>query len=1028
MPQFNPGDIVIYVPTQQQAVVTKVLPMQGGMQIYQIVINNQFIMCPEQKLVPQVNVTDEFERCKLGLFGTNEQFVLTNTTFKISNQSTNSIATMMASKTDFKPYQYIPLLKFLYSGSKRLLVADEVGLGKTIEAGHIMLELKARHELRNALIVCPNSLLEKWQGELRERFDLKFKVYGDDMAKDFLNDLRQDPDSIYAIVNYEKLRSKNIMQYVKQHHLSFDFVLCDEAHKLRNHTTATHQGVKHFIKSAKSGIFLTATPIMNDEDNLFWLLNLLDEQTYDNPYLFRNALKENAPFVKALTRLGDMDIPVKDIICDLDQSEIESSYSVGDVVYNKTITIHEKFASVPLYQRIVAESHKKDSMEKRIQMQSDISSLNELNGIFTRNRKKNVMYEEPQAQRHATPFYVPFTTEERQEYEKTLSRYRDKYTYIGTDGELHWEEGRLLGYMTLERQLASSLYAYTEGVTKALLRPDAKFEALMQVYNEVVTKHDKKFIVFAVYNHTIDYLRERFASLGINSIVINGSLSGQERRENLVEFRENHNNKVLIASEVGSEGLDMQFCDALVNYDLPWNPMVVEQRIGRIDRIGQKSPVINIYNMVMQDTIHEKIYYRLLDRIHIFTSCIGDLEAILDSSFDGNRTLEDAINDLKEQFYCLELTEEQLEKQAQQLELALLHEKSNLEEIEEKFQDTLTNDIYFRNEISSMVRNYRYITPSELINYVQSIVAQHLTTCTFRPISEQIYRLSLPLNKPATLTSFLMANRPLNIDRPKEYESFINSIRGEINIDMTFDREYARSHVKVLYIDPFHPLILACMNYFMKHSTRDNTFQFTLSASDFSDLSQIPAGEYFLGVYRLGIEKHIYDAVQNVVTEIPLLYNVEKGEMISGKEEAMRFMGQAQQNAQMCPAGIVCDGGVVDKLCATFTREIGNISETKVQDAALHLESSKQMEINRLEEYYANRIRQQEQVVEDLKWLKYLDDEESKNRYRTLPMQEKNLADLKVEREEAIQKVSNGHVQLSMPATLISLNHVIVQP
>lgn len=1028
MPQFNKGDIVIHVPTKQQAVVTKVLPMQGGMQIYQIAFNGQFAMCPERQLVPQVNVTDEYERCKLGLFGTNEQFVLTNTTFKISNQSTNSIATMMASKTDFKPYQYIPLLKFLYSGNKRLLVADEVGLGKTIEAGHIMLELKARHELRNALIVCPNSLLEKWQDELRERFDLKFKVYGEEMTSEFLYDLKQERDSLYAIVNYEKLRSQKVMQFAKQNLISFDFVLCDEAHKLRNHTTATHQGVKHFIKTAKSGIFLTATPIMNDPDNLFWLLNLLDEQTYDNPYLFRNALKENAPFVKALTRLGDMDIPLRDIISDLDQSEIESSYSVGDVEYKKNITIHEKFASVPLYQRVVAESRKEDSMEKRIQMQSDISSLNVINGIFTRNRKKDVMYEEAQAQRHATPYYIPFTPEERKEYDETLARYKDQYTYIGNDGELHWVDGRLLGYMTLERQLASSLFAYTEGPVNALLRPDAKFDALLKVYDEVVEKHNKKLIVFAVFNHTIEYLRERFAKHGVSTIVINGSLNGQERRENLVEFRDNPLNKVLIASEVGSEGLDMQFCDALVNYDLPWNPMVVEQRIGRIDRIGQKSPVINIYNMVMQDTIHEKIYYRLLDRINIFTSCIGDLEAILDSNFDEGRTLEEAIKDLKEQFYCLELTEAQMEKQAQQLELALIREKSNLSKIEEKFQDTLTNDIYFRNEISSMVRNYRYITPNELINYVQSIVAQHLTTCTFQPISEYIYRLSVPLNKQTTLTNFLTANRPLNIDRPKEYESFINSIRGEADIDMTFDREYARSHAKALYIDPFHPLILACMNYFSKNSMPDNTFQFTLSASDFSDLDQIQAGEYFLGIYRLGIEKHIYDAVQNIEMEIPLLYSVNKGQIIAGREESLRFMGQAQQNAQMCPAGIKCDAGIVDNLCATFTRKIVNISDAKVQDAAIHLESSKQMEINRLEEYYANRIRQQEQVVEDLKWLKYLDDEDSKNRYRTLPMQEKNLADLKIEREEAIQKVSNGSVKLSMPATLISLNHVIVQP
>lgn len=1027
MPQFQVGDSVIYVRSQQPAVVTQVLPMQGGMQIYQIFVNGQYTMCPEQQLIPQVNISDEFEKCKLGIFGTNEQFVLTNTSFKIGNQSSNSIATMMASKTDFKPYQYIPLLKFLYSGNKRLLVADEVGLGKTIEAGHIMLELRARHELRNALVICPNSLLEKWHDELEERFDMKFKVYGEGMNQEFKRDIKQQRDSLYAIVNYEKLRSEDLVQYMEQNHVTFDFVLCDEAHKLRNHTTATHQGVKHIIRNARAGVFLTATPIMNDEDNLFWLLNLLDEQSYDNPYLFRNALNENAPFVKALSLLGNMDYPLKQIIDNLDNSEIISTYSVGDNVYEKTITIHDKFASVPIYQRVVEESRTDDSFEKRVQLQSDISSLNVINGIFTRNRKKDVMFEASQAQRQATPFYIPFTAEEREAYEKELVQYRDAYTYIGVDGRLHWEKGRLLGYMTLERQLASSLFAYIEGTDNALERPDAKFDALMTVYNEVVGQHQRKLIVFAVFNHTIDYLQARFEKQGVSTIVINGKLNGLERKQNLEKYRDNPENKVLIASEVGSEGLDMQFCDALVNYDLPWNPMVVEQRIGRIDRLGQKSPVINIYNMVMQDTIHERIYYRLLERINIFTSCIGDLEAILDSEFAEGQTLQQALDNLEKEFYRIDLTEEEKERQAQQLQMALIREKNHLEEIEEKFQDTLTNDIYFRNEIGSMVRNYRYITAKELINYVQNIVDCHLKTCTFLQKSEHIYTLFIPRSKPAALTSFLTANRPANIDHPREYDAFINRMRGEIDVDMTFDREYAKAHSAMLYIDPFHPLILACLNYFSANSLKDNTFQFTLSKNDFKDLERINSGEYFLGIYRLAIEKHIYGTIQRVEREIPLLYNVDKGCLIHGKEEALRFMGQAQQNAHMCPAGVVCNHKVVDRLRQEFTEEIDKISEKTITDATLHLESSKQMEMNRIEEYYSNRIRQQKEVVDELSSLKYYDDDESKRRYRTLPMQEANLANLKVEREEAIQKISDGHIQLSMPATLISLSHVIVR-
>lgn len=1028
MADFKIGDRVIHIKSQQEAVVVEVFPEQGGMQLYKIFVSGKDVMCPEQHLMPKVDISDEFEKCKQGLFGTNDHFVLTNTTFKISNQSTNSIATMMASKTDFKPYQYIPLLKFLYSNNKRLLVADEVGLGKTIEAGHILMELKARHELRNALIICPNSLLDKWHDELQSRFDLNFSVYGVGMGLQFINDLKQRQDSLYGIINYEKIRNKNLVKYLENHPVTFDFIICDEAHKMRNHTTATHNGAKLLINKAKADLFLTATPIMNSEENLFWLLNLLDEQDYDNPYLFSNALKENAPFILALSQLSETKMPLKKIIQELGETEIVSSYTVGDVLYEKTQTINEKFASVPIYQRIIANSNEKDNLELRIQMQSDISSLNVINGIFTRNRKRDVLYEAPQAQREAKPCYIPFTPEERKVYDEKLAEYRNRYTYIDADGELRWNEGRMLGYMTLERQLSSSLYAYIEGPTRAADREDAKFNALLQVYNEVVSSHHKKMIVFAVFNHTIDYLQIRFAKYGVKTVVINGKLNSQQRKQELEKFRDQEENSVLIASEVGSEGLDMQFCDALVNYDLPWNPMVVEQRIGRIDRLGQKSPIINIYNMVMQDTIHEKIYYRLLDRIHIFTSCIGDLEAILDSDFVPGKTLQEALDELERDFYRLDLTDEQKAAQAEQLQMALIREKNHLDEVSEKLTDTLTNDIYFRNEISSMVRNYRYITSKEVLNYIQNIITAKLTTCALTEKSSYVYTLSIPKSNPAILTSFLATNRPANCQHPQEYEAFVSSVRGQLEIEMTCDRDYARNHSSVLYIDPFHPFILACMNYFSNNSLQYNTFEFALSKQDFRDLEQISAGEYYLGIYRLGITKHIYGAEQTTEMEIPLLYSVEKRKLIEGKEEAYRVMGQSQQNAQMYHSEEPCSAEIIDELRNMFTIEIGDISERSLKDAEMHLESSKQMELNRLNEYYTNRIRQQELLVNELTELQFFEDEESKRRYRTLPMQETNLNNLRIEFEEAKQKVSAGSVQLSMPANLISLNHIFVLP
>lgn len=1024
---FNIGDVVMNVMTQEIGSIQAVNSARGGVVIYSVLINGRCVPTPEQRLRLHNQISDEFDLCREGFFGTHEQFKLTNTTFKVTNQSTNSIGTMMASKTDFKPYQYIPLLKFLYSNNRRLLIADEVGLGKTIEAGHIMLELKARHELRNALIICPNSLLNKWHDELLERFDINFRVYGENQTNAFIQDLQTHSESFFGVINYEKIRNPKIQQYLDTHNVVFDLVICDEAHKMRHHTTSTHQGARKFIERAKSSIFLTATPIMNDETNLFWLLNLLDEKSYDNQYLFSNALRQNEPFVKALSKLGNVDIPLREIIDELDNSEIVSLYTVGERIYEQHHTIHEKFSKVPLYQRVLSQRNEEDTHEIRVRMQSDLSSLNVINGIFTRNRKKDVLYENPQAQRSARPLYIPFTPEEKKIYKETLEEYKELHTFIDEEGEIRWEKGAMLGYITLERQLASSLYSYTEGIGKALDKTDAKFNALYTVYEEVVENHEnKKLIIFAVFKHTIAYLKERFLQLGITPLVIGSDINISQRKEVLNDFKNIDEYKVLITSEVGSEGLDMQFCDALVNYDLPWNPMVVEQRIGRIDRLGQRSPVINIYNMVMQDTIHERIYYRLLERINIFQSCIGDLEAILDSNFNDGKTLQDEIDNLSRDFYTLELTDEQKEARMNSLQMALIREKTNLDTISEKFQDTLTNDVYFRNEINSMVRNYRYITSDEVHNLVNLLIINHLSDCLLREKKKNVYTFSIPQRTSSSLTSFLTANKPVNIQHSLEYDHFINVIRGEKEIDFTFNRDYARSHNDAIYIDPFHPLILAIANYYVNNPLKYNTFRFEIPYSEFHDIKTIEKGEYFLGIYRFAISKTLYQVNQNIVTEIPLIYRVDTQELLTNKEETYRIMGIAQQKAKVCDIPRTNDQQVIDDLRAQFTQSIDEFAEATLLDMDMHLQSSLQMELDRLTEYYTNRIRQQEGLVQELQLLEGLSDEESVRRYQTLPMQMQNLKNLKLDFEEAKDKV-DGSVKLKESPTLISLSNIYIK-
>ena len=162
-----------------------------------------------------------------------------------------------------------------------------------------------------------------------------------------------------------------------------------------------------------------------------------------------------------------------------------------------------------------------------------------------------------------------------------------------------------------------------------------------------------------------------------------------------------------MSSEVGSEGLDLQFCDSLVNYNLPWNPMVVEQRIGRIDRVGQQSSILHIYNLVIAGTIEEKIYNRLLDRIGIFRAALGDLEAILDDK--SIRTWQDLSN-LESDIYTQNLSEDEINEKIDQAAVAIEVEKRNLADLETNLDQSFANDSYMQQEIEKINSNKQYIT------------------------------------------------------------------------------------------------------------------------------------------------------------------------------------------------------------------------------------------------------------------------------------------------------------------------------
>ena len=234
-------------------------------------------------------MTNEFERLLHNFFDSYTEYLRGNTLFKIQSSNNSTISSLKSSRTMFKPYQFKPLLKFLNSGIKRLLIADEVGLGKTVEAGHIMMELKARGELHNVLVVCPMSLRDKWATELELRFGFDFMPINDKRV--LLEVLKHKNGHIRAVVNYDKMRiDSEILTYIIEKNIKFDLIVYDESHKLRNRGTRIYAGAEELMKQANGALFMSATPIMIDETNLFNQLRLLDQDTYDNEEVFVNRV------------------------------------------------------------------------------------------------------------------------------------------------------------------------------------------------------------------------------------------------------------------------------------------------------------------------------------------------------------------------------------------------------------------------------------------------------------------------------------------------------------------------------------------------------------------------------------------------------------------------------------------------------------------------------------------------------------------------------------------------------------------
>ena len=1048
MSKYTIGNKVIKADSEGHGTIIEVMPPRRGRQLYKVSWGNIVTDELEVNLLPDCDISDPFERCMSGIFGSYSEYSKKNTTFKIRSSNNNTISSLKASKTLFRAYQFKPLLKFLNSPNRRLLVADEVGLGKTIEAGHIMLELKARRELNHVLIVCPKSLQRKWKDELAFKFGLQFKIY--ESQKDLLADMQEHRVAVHAIINYEKIRMKrqkskdekkakdempkNIVEFLSQNDFHFSLVLCDEAHKMRNRETQTYKGAEIIMSQANAAVFLTATPVMISTENLYNLLHLLDNTRYYNYQIFDNRLQENRPFVDALTDLNHhVALPV--IAKNLNEAEIQTRFFSDEVeIFSHQTTVGKAFADDAMYQEIIQMLNGEDNSKNRARLQYLISSMSMMNNIFSRTRKREVTTDMSQAERKPHMRKVVLTEEERIEFDRVIEEYKDDNSYTDYWGEEVLTQGGALGLVQKKRQVASSVYAYLntesnldKGIDEYADYTDAKFEELLRIIDEVFRHGTKKIVIFALFRKTLKYLQIRFKQRGFGTLMIHGMV--ENRIDILDEFKNNPKAHILLSSEVGSEGLDMQFCNSMVNYDLPWNPMVVEQRIGRIDRFGQKSPTVNIYNVIVADSIQEDIYIRLLDRIGIFRGTIGDMEAILDAPLErgGSVTIQDVYNKLEKELYTSRLTEDEKRRKIAEIELAIANEKENIKHLEEGLDNALTNDAYFKDEINRIQNNNAYVTEIELRNYLESAIRQELTTCSLVKVEKDIYELQLPLSNPRILLNFLTQNQPDGEENATMFRQFRNEIEDKQAIRMTFNQQVAYDNSKLLFMNIYNPIIQACLNYFRKHDDESKTsFCYALASDDI--LRKDTA--YYMVVYQMSITRKVLGVPKRTDTLLPLLYSVDEQRVIKEDTFIDRIFSRSQtEGTEHNALNKDIDPEMLQDMRYDFAEEINEQKATRMDEIRLQVESDRQRNEKQTNEYYASMIDNLRRFVRgwesDIEMLFDVDEKRVQQLQGAIRLAQARIQQMEKEKEDRLTQIREAS-QIEIGENIVSLNLISI--
>ncbi len=533
---------------------------------------------------------------------------------KIKNETAGGFLSSLASGIIPLPHQLHVLNRAMETNNIRYILADEVGLGKTIEAGMIIRELKSRGLVSRILVVCPTGLVTQWASEMQEKFHEKFQVIlpsdydtirrltdNDDVYGQF-DQVISPMDSIKPIEKHAGWSEEKVEKYNEERICSiinsgWDLIIIDEAHRVAGSSgeVARYKLGNLLAQASPYLLLLSATPHNGKTEPFLRLIRLLDADAFPNaksivreqvaPFLIRTEKREaidnngNLLFKNRITHLVTISWDERNNL-QRELYEMVSSYVAK--TYNKALRNRKKnmclIFLLIIMQRMVTSSTAaiRQSLERRL----------------------NVLLEQRTC--------VGNLREEDLDELNIEDGVEDALEAISLDMELEIEELKQIISLAKQAQFQNQ---------------DAKVEPLLNEIDAILSEdRTQKVIIFTEFVATQTYLQELLVNRGYTVTILNGGMSIDERNAAMQEFKTS--TSIFISTDAGGEGLNLQFANIIINYDLPWNPMKIEQRCGRVDRIGQQRDV-HIYNFIVGETVENRVREVLEEKLSVILKEMG---------------------------------------------------------------------------------------------------------------------------------------------------------------------------------------------------------------------------------------------------------------------------------------------------------------------------------------------------------------------------------------------------------------------